>query len=164
MVSKQIFRDGMARYAAAVNIVTTDGPAGTAGFTASAACSVTDDPPTVLVCLNRASRLHTIFQGNGVFCLNTLAGDQRALSQLFAHRTGVPMHERFASPAWEKWGTGAPVLRNALASFDCRISAVQDVGTHSVIFGEVQEIRVSGGKSALAYLNRSYRKLRLNTD
>jgi len=161
MVSRQLYRDGMARFAGAVNIVTTDGPAGPTGFTASAACSVTDDPPTLLVCLNRASQLHTIFQENGVFCLNTLGGDQREISESFAHRGGKPMRERFSAPLWEKFGTGAPVLLDALVSFDCRIIDVREVGTHWVIFGEVQDVRVSSGASALLYLNRSYRELPL---
>jgi flavin reductase (DIM6/NTAB) family NADH-FMN oxidoreductase RutF len=130
MVSKQLYRDGMSRFAAAVHIVTTGGPAGSAGFTASAACSVTDDPPTLLVCLNRASQLHSIFQENGVFCLNTLAADQRELSELFASHVGMPMQERFAVPGWEKWNTGAPVLRDALVCFECLIMEMKEMGTH----------------------------------
>jgi len=164
MVSKQQYREGMARFAAAVNIVTTDGPGGCTGFTASAACSVTDDPPTLLVCLNRASLMHTIFENNRVFCVNTLAGEQRSLSELFAHRVGIPMQERFATQSWEKLVTGSPVLRDALASFDCRISEVHEVGTHWVMFGEVQDMRVSEEKTALLYLNRSYRELPIKID
>ena len=53
IVDQQTFRDAMSCMGAAVNIITTDGPAGRAGFTASAVCSVTDTPPTLLVCLNR---------------------------------------------------------------------------------------------------------------
>jgi flavin reductase (DIM6/NTAB) family NADH-FMN oxidoreductase RutF len=159
MVSKQLYRDGMARFAGAVHIVTTDGPAGSAGFTASAACSVTDDLPTLLVCLNRASQLHTIFQENGVFCLNTLAGDQRELAELFARHGGMPMRERFALPGWEKFNTGAPVLRDTLVCFDCRIVDVKEVGTHWILFGAVQDIRMSSGTSALLYLHREYRTL-----
>lgn len=162
MVPKQLYRDGMARFAAAVHIVTTDGPAGATGFTASACCSVTDDPPTLLVCLNRNTQLHTVFQENGVFCVNTLAGDQQWLSEIFAHRAGMPMEERFAQPGWGKSASGSPSLRAALASFDCRISEVHEVGTHYVIFGEVQEIRFSTGASALLYLHRSYRQLPLH--
>jgi cob(II)yrinic acid a,c-diamide reductase len=161
MVSKQLYRDGMSRFAAAVHIVTTGGPAGSAGFTASAACSVTDDPPTLLVCLNRASQLHSIFQENGVFCLNTLAADQREFSELFARHVGMPMQERFALTEWEKWKTGAPVLRDALVCFDCRIAEMKEVGTHWVIFGAVQGIRMSSGTSALLYLHRAYRELSL---
>lgn len=55
LADKQSFRDAMAHVGAAVNIITTDGPAGRAGFTASAVCSVTDAPPTLLVCLNRSA-------------------------------------------------------------------------------------------------------------
>jgi flavin reductase (DIM6/NTAB) family NADH-FMN oxidoreductase RutF len=159
MVSKQLYRDGMSRFAAAIHIVTTDGPAGRAGFTASAACSVTDDPPTLLVCLNRASQLHSTFLENGVFCLNTLAGDQRELPELFARHGGVPMQERFALRRWEKFNTGAPVLRDALACFDCRVTDAKEVGTHWVLFGAVQEIRMSSGTSALLYLHRAYHTL-----
>jgi len=161
MVSKQLYRDGMSRFAAAVHIVTTDGPAGAAGFTASACCSVTDDPPTLLVCLNRFTQLHAIFQQNRVFCVNTLAGDQRELSELFAHRTGLPMQERFAQPGWEKMASGSHALRDALAVFDCQIAEVHEVGTHYVIFGQVQDIRISKSTSALLYVNRSYRFLPL---
>lgn len=163
MVSRQQFRDGMARFAAAVHIVTTGGPAGHFGFTASAVCSVTDDPPTLLVCLNRTSQLQGAFQKNGVFCVNTLAADHEELSAMFAQRTGKTMQERFALPIWEKLKTGAPVLRDALACFDCRISDMKDVGTHSIFFGEVMEIRLPKRDSALLYLHRSYRALHLDS-
>ena len=62
---KQTFRDAMACVGAAVNIITTDGPAGLAGFTASAVCSVTDSPPTLLVCLNRGASVWPTFSGCG---------------------------------------------------------------------------------------------------
>jgi len=157
MVSKEIFRDGMARFAAAVHIVTTGGPAGLCGFTASAACSVTDEPPTLLVCLNRVSELHTIFQRNGVFCVNTLAADQRPLSELFAHRGGPSMAERFALPVWDTHAGGAPVLRDALVRFACTIVKMEEVGTHWVMFGAVQDVQSSTRTAALLYLHRSYR-------
>ena len=56
-VEKQAYREAMARLGAAVNVITTDGPGGRAGFTASAVCSVTDSPPTLLVCANRTNEL-----------------------------------------------------------------------------------------------------------
>ncbi len=76
-VTKQEFRDAMARLGAAVNIVTTDGPAGLGGLTVSAVCSVSDDPPTLLVCLNRGSPQNRLFKDNGVLCVNTLARGRR---------------------------------------------------------------------------------------
>ena len=74
------FRQAMSHLAAAVNIVTTDGEAGRAGFTASAVCSVTDTPPTLLVCMNKSSRSYINFVENKVLCVNVLSADRAHLS------------------------------------------------------------------------------------
>jgi flavin reductase len=124
-------------------------------------CSVTDDPPTLLVCQHLGSPLHSIFKKNGVFCVNTLAADQQELAELFAHRAGMPMEERFALPIWHKFATGAPFLRDALVCFDCRLAQMLEVGTHSVMFGAVQDIRISSRPWALLYVYRSYRTVAL---
>ena len=71
------------------------------------------------------------------------------------------MQERFALPVWEKSGTGSPILRDALVGFDCHIADAKEIGTHWVIFGKVQDIRMSPGSSALLYLHRTYLKLSL---
>jgi flavin reductase len=82
-IERAEFRDAMARLGAAVNVVTTDGEGGRAGFTASAVCSVTDDPPTLLVCLNRAASSNAVFLRNMVLCVNTLAAPPaRAVQRL----------------------------------------------------------------------------------
>lgn len=71
IVDQQTFRDAMSCMGAAVNIITTDGPAGRAGFTASAVCSVTDTPPTLLVCLNRGASVWPVFNENRTLCKYT---------------------------------------------------------------------------------------------
>ena len=86
-VDKQAFRDAMARLGAAVNVVTTDGPAGRYGFTASAVCSVTDDPPMLLVCVNRSNDSCGAAKANGVLCVNVLTHAQQALSPVFGGLT-----------------------------------------------------------------------------
>ena len=74
-VDPKLFREAMSRYGSAVHVVTTDGPGGKTGFTATAICSVSDDPPTLLVCLNRKSQGSPLLAANRVFCVNTLAAD-----------------------------------------------------------------------------------------
>ena len=69
IVDQQTFRDAMSCMGAAVNIITTDGPAGRAGFTASAVCSVTDTPPTLLVCLNRGASVWPVFYSAAIFLI-----------------------------------------------------------------------------------------------
>jgi flavin reductase len=156
MVGKDDYRGAMARLAAAVNAVTTDGPAGLGGFTASAVCSVTDDPPTLIVCVNLASRQNEFIRSNRVLCINTLAADQSAIATLFSTKE-LPIEERFAVGKWSTLATGSPVLEGALASFDCKVVERLERGTHSVIFCEVQAVRVRTDGQPLLYLDRRYR-------
>ncbi len=158
-VARQIFRDAMARLGAAVNVITSDGPAGRAGCTASAVCSVTDDPPTLLLCLNRASENNASFKKNGVVCVNTLGHGHEELSGVFAGRTGVDIVGRFAAAQWRKGATGAPILADASVAFDCTISQCVEVGTHTVFFCEVQDILLGEADQGLIYFGRSYHRL-----
>lgn len=153
-IDQDIFRQGMSNLAAAVNVITTNGDSGQAGFTASAVCSVTDTPPTLLVCLNRSASVYQTFSENKVLCVNTLSADQTKLSNLFGGKT--PMHERFAQGKWSELVTGSPVLDDSLISFDCEVVSSQAVGSHDVLFCQVKAIRQNPNLNALLYFNRSY--------
>ncbi|HEY9211997.1 MAG TPA: flavin reductase [Ancylobacter sp.] len=157
-VSAREFRDGMARLGAAVNIATTDGPGGRAGFTASAVCSVTDTPPTLLVCLNRSTSVFEAVTRNGVLCVNTLAAGHEELSGRFGGKT--PMAERFEAGAWSALVTGSPVLAGAAASFDCRIVQHTSIGSHNVMFCEVVAITPHLPAAGLIYFNRRYHSVK----
>ncbi|WP_312344096.1 NADH-dependent FMN reductase RutF [Leclercia sp.] len=156
-IDKQTFRDAMACLGAAVNIITTDGPAGQAGFTASAVCSVTDSPPTLLVCLNRSASVWPVFNDNHTLCVNTLSAGQESLSNLFGGKT--PMADRFAAAGWQTGATGCPRLDEALASFDCRISQVVSVGTHDILFCEIVAITRHPVPQGLVWFDRGYHAL-----
>ncbi|WCJ62018.1 NADH-dependent FMN reductase RutF [Agrobacterium tumefaciens] len=151
------YRNAMARLGAAVNIVTTDGAAGRAGFAATAVCSVSDNPPTLLVCLNRNASAYKVVKANGVICINTLAAHHEVLSTLFGGKT--PADERFAAGSWGVLETGAPVLEDALVSFDCRIREAHDGGTHDILICTVVDMKINAGDEALMYFNRRYRVL-----
>jgi flavin reductase len=154
---KDQYREGMARLGAAVNLVTTDGPGGRAGFTASAVCSVTDKPPTLLVCLNRSASVYQTFKHNRVLCVNTLSRGQEALSQRFGGKT--PMDERFASAEWRVLETGAPALVGAVAAFDCEVTDIFESSTHDVMFCKVLSLEVDASRDGLVYFARRYHGL-----
>jgi flavin reductase len=156
-VTRAAFRDAMARLGAAVHVITSDGPAGRAGFTASAVCSVTDSPPTLLVCLNRSASVYEAFEINRVLCVNTLAHGHESLSNIFGGQTS--MEERFALGVWSTLVTGAPVLDGAMVSCDCRVTQVLNVGTHDVLMCEVVAIGPGTGEAALFYFDRRYHRL-----
>ncbi|GAC1332220.1 MAG: pyrimidine utilization flavin reductase protein F [Beijerinckiaceae bacterium] len=156
--TRAAFRDAMSRVLAAVHIVTTDGPEGKAGITASAVVSVSDDPPTVLFCINKNGRSAARFLGNGCYCVNTLASSDQALADHFAGRTRIHTAERFGHGRWTKLRTGAPVLETALAVFDCRVTEIVTASTHSILIGAVVDARYAPGTS-LGYLERAYRHI-----
>lgn len=156
MLDRTEFREAMARLGAAVNIITTHGPDGDSGMTVSAVCSVTDDPATLIVCINRSSRQHAIFKNAGIICVNILGPRQEELSAIFAGKDNLPMLERFARVTWSQLATGAPVLEQAAASLDCKVSETRDVGTHTVFFCEVQAIALGNTNAGLVYHGRAY--------
>ena len=159
MVDRKAYRDAMSRLGASVNVVTTDGPLGRTGFTASAVCSVTDDPPTLLVCMNRASEHNVNFQENRVLCVNVLTAAQQDLSPVFGGQTDVDVDGRFVGATWGSLVTGSPVLHGAAASFDCRIVQVTEVGTHSVFFCEVDAVEAAPAYEGLIYFGRAYHRI-----
>ncbi|WP_262270600.1 flavin reductase family protein [Microvirga yunnanensis] len=154
-----LFREGMSRAAAAVHVVTTDGEAGRAGFTATAVTPVTDSPASLLVCVNTASRSAQALLANRAFCVNTLGAEDLTLADIFAGRTGLQGQDRFTVGTWEKLVTGSPALATSLVSFDCRISDARVVATHHVIIGEIVRIRLGERKPTLIYQGRHYHKL-----
>ena len=151
------FREAMTRLGAAVHVVTTAGPAGKTGFTATAVCSVSDQPATLLVCLNRRSNSAPLMAQNGVFCVNTLGAAESNLADIFAGRSGVHLEERFSVGEWTTLKTGSPVLTTAVVAFDCRTIDIQAVASHNVVFGAVQAVRLGPGGPALVYHDRAYK-------
>ena len=152
------FLAGMSHAAATVNVVTTDGPAGRSGVTVSAMSSVSADTerPTLLVCVHRDSPSAAAILGNGVFCVNVLKDDQSYISDTFAGRFREQVADKFDCADWTNGPTGAPRVVDPLVGFDCRMVSSQQVGTHHVFFGEVEEIFIAGGGSPLIYANRAY--------
>jgi flavin reductase len=156
-LDKDEFRAGMSRLGAAVNIITTNGAAGRAGFTASAVCSVTDSPPTLLVCLNRSASIYETFIGNGTLCVNTLSPSHEELSRLFGGKT--PVDERFAGASWALSDAGSLILEGAAVAFDCRIMKTTDVGSHTVFFCEVIAVTLNEQADGLIYFDRTYHRI-----
>ena len=158
-VDQSAYRDAMSRLGAAVNVITTAGPGGRAGFTASAVCSVTDTPPTLLVCANRTNDSYPPLLANRVLCVNTLTPAQEGLSPVFAGMTEHSMDERFDGYIWHTLQTGSPVLDEAVVAFDCTITGSAEVGTHTVFFCTVEAIRTGTAHEGLIYYGRGYHPL-----
>jgi len=153
------YRDGMARYAGHVQAVTTEWEGVRRGVTATAACSISDSPATVLACLNADNAKNEIFEKSGRFVLNALAVHHQPLARALAGFENLPNDQRFALGDWMELTTGAPVLSDALAAFDCRLVEVRRIATHFVMIGTVVGLHLGPANPPLIYLDRAFHSL-----
>jgi flavin reductase len=148
----------MSRAANSVTLVTSDGPAGRAGVTVTAASSLSVEgpAPSLLVCIHHRSSACETIRENGVFCVNLLRDDQAFLSDCFAGRIALPNGDKFAAGDWQTRATGAPVLEGALAVFDCELAQEIPWGSHRIFIGSVREVALGKPAAALIHANRNY--------
>ncbi len=158
-VDGALFREAMSRVAGAVHVIATDGPMGLGGATATAVTSVSDSPPSLLLCLNQSSATLRRIRGNGAFSVNVLSKDQQDVATAFSGATGLEGDKRFVSAHGWRLGDGQPVLGLSLASFTCRLSDMTPVGSHVVIIGIVESAESGGDEPPLLYHRRGYHVL-----
>jgi flavin reductase len=155
--SPEDFKAGMALLAGAATIVATDGPGGRAGFTATAVCSVTADPPTLLVCVNTTTSAAPAFAANDAVSINVLTPAQIEPARIFGGKT--PMQDRFGA-GWTTGAHGAPVLAGSLVVFETRVVERVRMGTHDVMFCRVLAVHVTdAAPEAAVWWNRAMRTL-----
>jgi flavin reductase len=154
IVDQATFRNGISRLGTAVSVVTTTSVGIRYGFTASAVCSVSDTPGTLLVCINRASASFHAFENARYFCVNTLMPGQEDISNIFGGRTQAA--DKFAHGAWSEGVSGIPVLANASVSFECELTNAVDEATHRILFGRVINICENEEPGTLLYCTRRY--------
>jgi flavin reductase (DIM6/NTAB) family NADH-FMN oxidoreductase RutF len=162
-ISPVEFKTAMRRLAAGVTIVATAGRQGRAGLTATAVCSLSADPPRLLVCVNRDSAPNGAIARAKRFSVNVLATRHKALALRFAGATGVQGEERFAKGEWREGVTGAPLLADALASFDCRLLDAVESGTHTIFIGDVREAHATPAGAPLVYAAGAFQALARKT-
>jgi flavin reductase len=155
------FVEALGRIATGVTVVGSvhdENPAetGWVAQTVSAMCSVSVEPPLILVCVNRRSPINAVIERSGVFCVSALATQHDHVADTFAGRPW-PGKDRwdFTCGHWEAAPSGAPRLTDALAAFDCAVHSVVTAGTHLVYLGAVREV-VGGNGAPLVYANRGY--------
>ncbi len=150
------FIQAMSQVASTVSVITTAGIQGQHGVTVSAMCSVTADPPTLLVCVHHLSPACEAIRQNKVMCVNLLSTEQHTISDTFAGRLPPPGKDKFSCAQWVYGETKSPQLENALVNFDCKVVEHFQSGTHFIFIGHVLEVRSQETGSALVYANRAY--------
>lgn len=146
----------MARWATGVTIVTARAGDTLHGMTVSDFSGVSLSPPLVVICAEKTSVTHSVIGQGRCFAINVLAAGQEELSERFASKKDE--YRRFEGLSLETGMTGAPLLPNVLASFDCSLVATHDAGDHDMYVGQVEEIIVRDLEPLVFYHGR-YRAL-----
>jgi|SRR5579862_4174308 len=152
MTDAKAFKEAMRRVPTGVAVVTSSKDGEPRGITVNAFASVSTDPPTLLICINRAARSYLYIAESKTFCLNVLDGDQRHLAERFA---GKVRERQFEGVEYDAGATGAPVLRGTIAHFDCRVVEEHHAASHSIFIGHVVSCSARPG-SPLGYFDGGF--------
>lgn len=156
-VDEAEFKSAMRQVTSSVAVVTASFGNLRNGLTATSVCSVTMEPPTMLVCINRKSRADALIAESRAFAINILADEQHKIARLFS-TSRIDAEERFVEGRWMTMTTGAPVLEGAVATFDCELESHVRSGSHHVYFGRVVAVS-SFDQPALLYRDGVFRRL-----
>jgi flavin reductase (DIM6/NTAB) family NADH-FMN oxidoreductase RutF len=156
------FRHAMREFANGVALITTASGAIRAGCTATSFCSLSLEPPTLIVCMARNSSTLATLRTSLRFGVSIVAGDHEALADRFAGRNGEKGPARFAGAEWITLATGAPLLGDALAAMDCRVEEMLDRHTHAIVIGRVEAVHRGAGAAALVHWRGRYQSLDQN--
>ena len=151
------FREVMARFPAGVTVTTTvDADGRWWGFTASAFCSLSADPPLVLVCIAKSAECYPAFMSADSIAIHFVQPKYESLARTFATRGA----DKFAGHPFELTERGLPVLRELGSILECSVYARYDGGDHTIIVGRVEDALV-GESDPVVYYKRDFRSLPL---
>jgi flavin reductase (DIM6/NTAB) family NADH-FMN oxidoreductase RutF len=152
------FRTNLRQIASTVALVTAAHEGRRGGLTATAACSLSVDPPLMLVCVHRRSRTYGFMRASDRFCVNYLGEHHREIAQRFATQM-ADAEEKFASGSWSVGPFGNPILLDSLVTIECRVHQRIDEGTHSVFIGTVLDAVARNKCRPLVYIEGGFARL-----
>ncbi len=154
-INNDEFRAALGRFASGVTVVTTKDKSGRLhGITVSAFCSVSLEPPLVLVCIDKDTGRHRALEETDAFVVNVLREDQQYLSDRFA----AFLPDKFDTVQYHPGIDELPVLENVLANLECRLLYSHAGGDHTIFVGKIEKSMISDG-NPLIYFHGNYRKI-----
>ena len=150
------FRGAMRHLVGAVSVVTAGRGSDITGMTVTSVSSLSIDPPTLIVSINRESSTWPVLKRYGVFGVNVLTSDQIDIAERFSGQNGLKGRERFVGGEWVARGPSAPLLVGASAAIDCEVEDVIERHSHAIVIGRVRDLTLSKNESSLAYWHGRY--------
>jgi cob(II)yrinic acid a,c-diamide reductase len=155
-VEVEAFREGMRNMLGGVTLVSTGRREQRRGMIVTSACSLTAEPPSLIVSVAKTAESHPVIATTRTFAINILSTSHLYLANRFSGKEGPKGSSRFELGSWTEGVTGSPVLSDALTSFDCKVSNEFDAGTHTIFTGLIMAIQTDGSRSPLGYVQGRY--------
>ena len=156
LISSADFRGAMRHLTGGVSIITAGRGKDITGMTVTSVTSLSVDPPTLLVSINRDASSFPLIRRYGAFGVNILNADQLDIAERFAGKGGLKGADRFAGAQWVTSVSGVPLLVGALSAVDCEVEEIVERHSHAIVIGRVKDIRSSTRTAALAYWHGRY--------
>jgi flavin reductase (DIM6/NTAB) family NADH-FMN oxidoreductase RutF len=163
-VSAADFRGAMRHLAGGVSVITAGRAKDITGMTVTSVSSLSVEPPTLIVSINREASSWPLIKRHGSFGVNMLAADQIDIAERFAGKGGLKGADRFIGAQWATRVSGVPLLVGSLAAIDCEVDDVVERHSHALVIGRVLDISTSGRTAALAYWQGQYVAIDQNED
>jgi flavin reductase (DIM6/NTAB) family NADH-FMN oxidoreductase RutF len=155
-VAVSAFRDAMRQLPGGVSVITAGIGEDRSGMTVISVSSLTIDPPSIVMCVNRQSSTWPLLQRYRAFGVNILGAGQQAVADRLTGRGGLKGPARFADAGWITLVTGVWLLSDALAVLDCEVEEMIDRHSHSLVIGRPRAVRVAEGAAGLVYWRGRY--------
>ena len=163
-VSSTDFRSAMRHLTGGVSVITVGRGSEVSGMTATSVSSLSVDPPSLIVGINRSSSSWPLLKQYGFFGVNILNADQLDIAERFTGKTGLKGADRFAGADWITGASGVPLLVGALAALDCEVEDIVERHSHAIVIGRVRNLKLSSRTAALAYWQGQYVAIDQNED
>ena len=148
------FRLAMRRYIYSVSIMSNkDNADNPNAITVSSVTSISMDPPSLLICINKSSRIHNSIELESKFCINLLNNKQEDLSNICSDEDMYD--QRFKDENWNL--DNIPFLKNAQANIFCKVDKLTSYHTHTIVIGLVEDANYTDEISTLTYVDGEYK-------
>lgn len=155
-ITSDEFRGAMRHLTGGVSVITAGRGKDISGMTVTSVSSLSVEPASLIVSLNRAASSWPLVKRHGIFGVNILSSDQVEIAERFTGKGGLKGAERFAGAEWTTRASGVPLLVGALAAIDCEVEDVMERHSHAIVIGRVLDVQVSLRTGALAYWQGRY--------
>ncbi|WP_327752251.1 flavin reductase family protein (plasmid) [Sphingobium sp. SJ10-10] len=138
----------MRKVPAAMAVIATQAGDERRGLVATAWCSLSADPPSLMVAVNKNASAHDLIAQSGKFSVNQLRSDHGEIVAIFSNQRGLQGSDRFSQVHWRDGRSGVPVLLDAITAFECHVAVHHEFGSHTIFIGEVTDLWAEDCESA----------------